>query len=1096
MLGAFPIMSAVPAQRTRTMARWIGVAALFLTSCTSLWGASDEEGFGAVGLRCEHRRDPMGIDAAPPLLSWKLVEPDPRVRGQVQIARQILVASSPEILAEGRGDLWDSGRVVSDRTRDVEYGGRKLVSGQRCFWKVRVWDREGRPSAWSEPARWSMGLLDPSDWKARWIGHDAPLQREDELPRLDGAQWIWLEADPPLNAPAGQRAFSARWDLPDDLEIEGAQMVVTVDDRLELFVNGRAVRIPSSERHSWKTVSVVDLRELLRPGANELGILAENVTQGPAGLIARLVVTTSSGEGFELVTDDDWLCTDEVPEDWRGEAPVDAPWPACRILVPFGAEPWGQLEPGGLFLPPPRYLRTEFAARAPVSRATLYASALGLYEVHLNGERVGEDSFTPGWTDYEKRVYYNTYDATELVREGANGIGAVLADGWYAGHVGFGHRRHHYGEKTRALVQLEIEYEDGTRETVASGADWKTSLGPLLEADLLMGEAFDARREMPGWDRAGFDDSDWQPVEVGAEHEASLEPYPAQTAGPIATFEPVEITEPLPGTWVLDLGQNFAGVVRLKVRGEPGQRIVLRHAERLAEDGTIYTENLRAARATDTYVCRGGGLETWQPRFTFHGFQYVEVTGLSEPPTAETITGVALGSRTPPVGRFQCSEPMLEQLFSNIHWTQRMNFIDIPTDCPQRDERLGWTGDAQIYVRTAAALCDVQAFFGKWLVDLADAQREDGQFPSVAPLKCAGSDGGPAWSDAGTICPWTIYEVYGDRRLLARHYEGMKRYLAFCEGRCDEELLPPEKFHCYGDWVNIDADTPKDLIYTAYFAHSARLTARSAEALGLAEEAARYEALFQRIAQAFNQAYVQGDGRIGANTQCGYVLALAFDLVAGERREQAAAFLLEALERRDWHLSTGFVGTKDLMLVLSKIGRDDVAWRLILNRTFPSWGFSIEHGATTIWERWNGWTPEEGFATPGMNSFAHYSFGAVGQWMFDTIGGIDAARPGFDEIRIRPRPGGGLTWAKTRYDSVHGPIATHWRREGGGLRLDVTIPPNTRAVVHVPALAAEGVTEGGEPVERAEGLKPLGFRDGAAVFEVGSGRYSFRSRVE
>ena len=539
--------------------------------------------------------------------------------------------------------------------------------------------------------------------------------------------------------------------------------------------------------------------------------------------------------------------------------------------------------------------------------------------------------------------------------------------------------------------------------------------------------------------------------------------------------------------YVLDLGQNFAGVPRLKIHGEPGQRVTLRFAERLSPDGTIYTTNLRSARCIDTYICDGKGEETWSPRFTFHGFQYVEITGLKSPPTVGTVTGVALSSDTPIVGRFECSDTMLNKLHGNGYWTQRANFIDIPTDCPQRDERLGWTGDAQVYIRTATLNCDVQAFFNKWLVDLVDGQRPDGQFPMVAPVKVAGDDGGPAWADAGVICPRTIYQVYGDRRLLERQYPSMLKFVEFCRKRSTPELLPPTRYHCFGDWLSIGADTPKDVIFTAYFALSTKLTAEAAEVLGKTEDASRLHNLYRKIKAAFNNAYVSGDGRIKGDTQACYVLALAVDLVDGERARQAARYLVEDIEKHNNHLSTGFIGTKDLMLVLSKIGRHDVAYRLLFNDTFPSWGFSIKQGATSIWERWDGWTPEKGFQDPGMNSFGHYSFGAVYQWMVENIGGIKNDGPAYKQILIEPHPGGRLTHAETWYQSIRGQIATSWIKEGETLSLIVTIPANTTATVILPASGPEAITENGRSLNQSEGVKVESSTAGRTVLKVGSG---------
>jgi len=570
-----------------------------------------------------------------------------------------------------------------------------------------------------------------------------------------------------------------------------------------------------------------------------------------------------------------------------------------------------------------------------------------------------------------------------------------------------------------------------------------------------------------------------------------VQAHPAPPVRAIEDFKARTITEPKPGVFVLDLGQNFAGVPRLKVSGKPGQKITLRFAERLNPDGTIYTANLRSARSTDTYICRGKGTEVWQPRFTFHGFQYIEVTGLTGKPSRDTVVGVALSTDTPVVGTFTCSDPMLNQLVNNIYWTQRANFIDIPTDCPQRDERMGWTGDAQVYIRTATLNTDVEAFFTKWLVDLEDGQRADGQFPCVAPCVVAGDDGGPAWADAGVICPWTTYEVYGDRRALERHYDAMKRFIEFCRQRSTPDLLPPANFHCFGDWLSIRADTPKEVIYTAYFAYSTKLTARAAEALGNTEDANKYNALFERIRAAFNQAYVSADGRINGNTQSGYVLALAFDLVQGDQAKLAAKYLVEDIEKCNWHLSTGFIGTKSLMLVLSEIGRPDVAYRLLHNETFPSWGFSIKHGATSIWERWDGWTPEKGFQDPGMNSFAHYSFGAVYQWMVENIGGIGSAALSYKEILMAPQPDPQLKSAAVAYRSIRGLIATDWQKKDGQLLFNVTIPANTTAQVALPAKSVEDVTESGRPITQAPGVQFLRQEGPNAVLSIGSGRYAF-----
>ncbi len=724
----------------------------------------------------------------------------------------------------------------------------------------------------------------------------------------------------------------------------------------------------------------------------------------------------------------------------------------------------GRAQEGELKLPPAKYLRREFVLKREVRQATLRASALGLYVVHVNGERVGQDLFTPGWTDYDKRVYFNTYDVTALLCEGGNAIGAILADGWYAGYVGWGKQRERHGKYPRVMAQLDIVYEDGSYETIGTDENWEAATGPLQEADLLMGEVYDATQERPGWDMPRADDAVWGPVDVTEQIQAALEPYPTETVQRFQEIAAVSVDQPKPGTFVFDMGTNFAGVARLKVEAPKGTHLTLAYGERLLEDGTILKANLRGARAEDSYICKGDGVETWQPQFTFHGFQYVSLTGYPGTPGLDAITGIELTSATPVVGSFSCSDERLNQLYHNICQTQRANFIDIPTDCPQRDERLGWTGDAQAYIRAAAFNTDVHTFFRKWLVDLTDAQQPNGDFPPVAPLiHLVNKSGGPAWSDAGIICPWALYEIYGDKEVLETHYDAMARFMAFRENSMTD-YLPPEEYHCFGDWLNIDADTPHDIIYSAYTAGDAQIMAKVADVLGKQADAAKYEALYANIKEAFNEAYVRDDGTIEGDTQTAYVLALWFDLVEGNRKQQAETYLVERIQERDWHLSTGFVGSRDLMHVLTKIGRTDVACRLLFNDTFPSWLFPIKNGATSIWERWDSWTPEKGFQDEGMNSFSHYAYGAVGQWMFENIGGIKSLEPGFTRVAIRPIISEQLTWASVSYRSVKGVIRVDWKRDGDVVTVEVEIPQGIKAEIHVPGTTTVETVEAGKHV--------------------------------
>jgi alpha-L-rhamnosidase len=1044
-------------------------------------------------LRCEYRVDPSGIDVAAPRLSWVL---DCRQRSAVQSAYQILVAASIENLKQNNGDLWDTGKVHSDRSNQVVYEGKPLRSRMHCYWKVRVWDKDNKVSAWSEPASWTIGLLEPEDWQAEWIGYDAtpPASYQDkdkpEPLNLGANKWIWFdEGNPQESAPIATRFFRRTVEIPSDKKVRRARFALIADNEAVLFVNGRE----AGKAKGWQTVQTLDVTEKLAAGKTTLAIAVTN--QGdkanPAGLAGKLLIEFETGDPMTVPIDRSWKVSDVEQSNWQKPDFDDGVWPLAKEIAQFGDEPWGQPSQQELILPPPPFLRKTFFVNKPVKRAVVYASALGLYELHINGKRVGEDYFTPGWTDYTKRVYYQSYDVTNLLTKSGNAIGAILADGWYAGYLGFGKKREHYGDKPRLCVQLELEYTDGTRQTVATDQSWKAAYGPLLEADLLMGETYDGPRENPDWCSYWFNDAAWEPVAATDRIEDQLQAYPGVTVQKILQINPKKLTEPKQGVYVFDMGQNFAGWVRLKVQGQAGTKVVLRFAEMLNPDGTIYTTNLRAARCTDTYILKGKGQEIWEPRFTYHGFRYVEVTGYPGKPGLDAIAGVVLHSNTPLAGAFECSNPMINQLYSNIVWSQRGNFIEVPTDCPQRDERLGWTGDAQIFIRTATYNMDVAAFFTKWLVDLEDAQTKEGAFPDVAPHKVAMGSGVPAWGDAGVICPWTIYQVYGDERVLQKHYESMKKWIAYLE-KNSKDLLRPA--YGYGDWVSIASDTPKDVIATAYFAYSTRLVSKAAAVLGKNDEAAQYEKLFEQIKDAFNKAYVSDDVRIKGQTQTCYLLALYFDLLADDKRPRATQHLVEAIKEKDWHLSTGFVGLSYLLPTLTQTGHLDIAYRLLATDTFPSWGYSIRNGATTIWERWDGWTEDKGFQTPDMNSFNHYAFGSVGRWLFNTVAGIDTDGPGYKKIIIRPRPGG-ITSAKAGYESIYGRVVSDWQLKDGMFTLNVTIPPNTTATIYVPAGSAESVTESSRPATSAEAVRFLRMDQGNAVFAVGSGNYLFTSKL-
>ena len=760
--------------------------------------------------------------------------------------------------------------------------------------------------------------------------------------------------------------------------------------------------------------------------------------------------------------------------------------------------------------PPAPMLRGTFEAARSIRSARAYVTSLGLYEMAINGRRVGDALFTPGWTAYRHRIQYQIYDVTEHLRQGVNAVGVTLGDGWYRGVIGFAQQRGFYGERLGLLAQIRIEYDDGTVEIVGSSDDWRaTDDGPIRMSDIYMGEVYDARREQPGWTVPGYDDSAWQPVSrLNPPDVAVIAP-----AGPpvrrIEEIRPVEILETPAGDTVVDLGQNMVGWVKLTVDAaangaDAGHRIVLRHAEVLDADGNFYTENLRAATQRVEYLLVGDEARTeFEPHFTFQGFRYVAIEGYPGDLTLDDLTGVVIHSDMTDTGEFETSDTRLNQLQHNIRWGQKGNFLDVPTDCPQRDERMGWTGDAQAFCRTATFNMQVAPFFTKWLGDLAADQYANGSIPFVIPDVLTNGDSGAGatgWADAGIIVPWTIYLAYGDVRILEAQYDSMRAWVAFMRARAGDDLIWTGDFH-FGDWLAYattdpgypGATTGTDGIATAFFAHSTGLLARIAEILGRPDDAREYAALRERIAAAYRREFVTPTGRVAENTQTAYVLALHFDLLPEDLRAEAARRLVEDIRRHDTHLTTGFLGTPYLTHVLTRFGYLDVAYKLLLQETYPSWLYPVTQGATTIWERWDGQRPDGSFQSPGMNSFNHYAYGAVGDWMYQSVAGLDTdpGRPGYRHVRIQPHPGGGLTAARAALDTMYGRTESAWTLADGRLTLAAVIPPNATATVRIPDAVIADVTEGGQRLDVVDGVTAVSADGDDLVIEIGSGSYTF-----
>lgn len=883
-------------------------------------------GFGQTTLKnplTENQKNPLGVDVSP-RFSWQLVS---EKRNVMQTAYEIRVSDALPSLS--KANVWSSGKVNSDQSLFVPYSGQSLQSGKKYFWQVRVWDHAGKASPWSEANFWQMGLLNDSDWKAKWI---QPGYKEDTI---------------------------------------------------------------------------------------------------------------------------------------------------------------NQASP---------YFRKTFSTSKKIASATAFITSLGLYEAFINGKRVGDAYLTPGWTSYNKRLQYQLYDVTSLLTSGTNVFGVALGSGWYRGFIGFSGQKNFYGKDLALLAQIEIAYTDGTKETITTDESWKSSTGSILTSEIYHGETIDARKEKTGWNTPTFTDTDWHGVKIKT---SDTPPLIATYNEPIRKkeiFKSIKTITTPKGEKVLDFGQNLVGWVQVKIKGNAGDKITLYHAEVLDKEGNFYTENLRPAKQKNEYILKGSGEEFFEPHFTFQGFRYIKIEGYKGEINPENFTAVALYSDMQPTGTFTSSNTLINQLQHNIQWGQRGNFLDVPTDCPQRDERLGWTGDAQAFARTATFNFDVHNFFAKWLKDV-EADQIDGSVPFVVPnVLGKGAAGSAGWADAATIIPWNMYLAYGDKRILEDQYNSMKAWVGFME-RNSTNYLWNKGFH-FGDWLfyrpfddndGRSAVTDKYLIAQCFFAHSTELVIKTANVLGKQDDVAKYSALMKNVKDAFMKEYMTANGRLVSSTQTAYVLALNFDMLPENLRAYAAEKLVENIRSYGNHLTTGFLGTPYLCHVLTRFGYDDVAYTLLLQETYPSWLYPVKMGATTIWERWDGIKPDGTFQTPGMNSFNHYAYGAIGDWMYRVVTGIDTeeSSPGYKSIVIKPHLDARITQASSEYKTGYGLVKSSWRTTDQTINFDIEVPANTKATIYVPATAAENISESGKALSIVKEISVKGKEGNYIKVEVGSGKFSF-----
>jgi alpha-L-rhamnosidase len=1025
---------------------------------------------------------PLAVEASRPRLSWSLTSDG---RGVRQEAYRVIAASTRERLEAGEADLWDSGQVAADRCFDVAYDGKVLDSGQRVWWRVQVWDAAGRPAAASAATWFEVGLREPADWQAQWLDIEDPEERAD---RDAGVGWIWSDADP---LAAGPQQFRCRLELR-EAALAAELLLAAKDDLLGVWIDGEPAVLPA--KVYWGTMLRLPLPTA--PGMHVIAVQAKaqsgGFMPGTGGAVAALVKVWAPGGGIRRLTGEDWRAASAAPPGWQSLEFDSGSWARVRAASTAPCDPR-----------PPRtaqWAHREFNISKPLARARLYATALGAYEIHINGRRLGTARLAPEISVAADHVLYQCHDATPLLKQGSNDISALIGDGWYASAFAWSNERYSFADSPRRfLAQMVLDYADGSRDIIATDASWQLAASAVLSSEIYNGEDYDARREscdcaQPGQRAAA---SPWRTAAIVAAPATRLL---AQIGPPIRVLQSLaarRITQPRPGVFVFDFGQNFAGWCRLHVQGPAGTVVRLRHAEILRADGEVDQANLRGARATDTYTLRGEAAgETYEPHFTYHGFRYVEVTGFPGRPDSAALEGLVAHTDAPQTGTLSLANPLARRIWHNALWSQRSNFFGVPTDCPQRDERMGWMGDIQVFLDAAAFNMDVDAFVRRFMAEVRAGQTADGAFPIVTPQPHSFPEMVTAgWSDAGVILPWTLYRRYGDTAVIEENWLPMQRWLDYVSTANPDFIWRHRRGLDLGDWLSVDAKspadetTPKALVATAFWARCASLMAEMAAAIGHGDDAARYARMRASIGQAFAREFVQADGRVGNDSQTGYSLALRFGLVPEGLRPAAGARLAADIERRDTRLSTGFLGTPYLLDALAETGQEKLAVSLLLQRKYPSWGYMIEKGATTMWERWNG-----DVGDVAMNSYNHYAFGAVVGFMYRRLAGIAEAAPGFRRITIDPIFDRRIGRVRARYDSCLGPVATDIQGDRRGLtQLALELPANSVAEVHLPGRQHDWL-EAGRPLGTAA-RRLIASRDSHFAIEVGSGRYDFRRRA-
>jgi alpha-L-rhamnosidase len=1011
--------------------------------------------------------NPLGIDTPEPGFSWRFVQD---ARGSRQSAYRVQVADSLDSLKAAKPNVWDSSKVASSRMQIV-LKDKPLASGARYYWRVKVWDASGAEGGWSAPAWFEMGILCKSDWHAEWLNSpgDGNGYHTQFASDVNAARWVQIDLGQPTEFDA-VKLFPS-W--PRNWQPDTPGFGFPVRYRLEA----------SDDAGFSKPVLLADrtTEDQPNPGQSPVEIKLSPVKARYVRLTVTRLYTRSDGKNLFA------LAEMQVVDSQGGNLALGKPVTATDSIEDSG---WstryltgGETTSVQTVSAAPVF-RHEFDLSRPVKWARAYVTGVGYYELHLNGGKVGDRVLDPGRTSFDKRVLYSTYDVTAQLKQGRNAAGVLLGKGWWS-------------ESPRFLLQINVVFADGTTACITSDKTWKRSTSPITENSLYNGETYDARLEQAGWDMPGFDDSTWGPAETVTSPTKTLS---AQTIQPIRvceTIRPKSVTNLKPGVWVYDFGQNFSGWCRLKVSGPAGSRVTLKHAEVLHDDGTVNQENLRSAKATDVYVLKGKGAETYEPRFTYHGFRYVQVEGFPGKPDLDSLLGCVVHTDFEPHGSFQCSNPLINQIWKNAYWGYKTNFHSVPTDCPQRDERQGWMADGHMTADMGFYNFDMGPGYAKWLRDMQDAEGEDGAVPDTVPHIWGTNPGDPMWAAAYPFVAWDLYRHTGDMRILAQHYPGIRKYVDLLAREAKDTYILSR--NNYGDWVGV-VDTPKDLISTGGFYRCSWIVARMAEILGNRTDAKKYDALCAKIADAFNKKFFDPKtNNYGNASQYSNAWPLYLGIVSQDKHKAVVDNLInDIMVTRKGHLSTGFLGARYLLEVLCNEGRADVAYTIVTQKDYPGWGYMIEKGATTVWELW---TYSVG---NGMNSHNHPAFGFVNGWFYQALAGITPiAQPmgGFEGFEIRPHVVGDLTWAKASVDTVRGPVVSSWARTDDGIKLDVTIPGNSGAVVCVPKVgqkyfkiteSGRTVWENGRPVPGAPGIKAFLDSGDWIEFDCGAGSYAFR----